>query len=205
MRKHDLTGQRFGKLTVQSQGPNTGKFLRWYCLCDCGNKSLVYASSLRTGNTKSCGCIRNALRGSFQRTHGEGNGSKEYRAWLGMKARCYRTTETKYRIYGGRGITVCDRWLKSYEHFLADVGRSPTKQHSLDRKDTNGNYEPGNCKWSTAREQMNNVRYNKFIYLPNGTQQTVAQLSRSSGVKYQTLLQRLKKGWPFHKLIRVVP
>jgi hypothetical protein len=202
MKKQDLTGRRYGFLTVQSQGPHGGIFIRWNCLCDCGSTTLVFASALRSGQTKSCGCYRTAISGQSQKTHGEGyKPTKEYRAWLGMKARCYRKTESKYPIYGGRGIIVCERWLTSYENFLIDMGRAPSKRHSLDRKEVNGNYEPSNCRWATCVEQMNNVRYNKFIYLTDGSQRTVAQLSRETGIKYQTLLMRLRKGWPYHKLI----
>jgi hypothetical protein len=112
-----------------------------------------------------------------------------------MKARCYRPTKKHFAKYGGRGVTVCDRWRDSFEMFLADMGQRPSAKHSLDRKDVNGNYEPSNCRWATKIEQANNTSRNKFIEF-NGKTMTVSQWASSMGCAEQTLANRLKSGWP---------
>lgn len=171
----DLTGQVFDRLTVLGPAePSTDGRVRWWCLCSCGVKKAMRARTLRDGNARSCGCKRaEFLRGpnmhrfkkgeATRLKHGHtrrGNGgrSREYQAWCGMKNRCLNPTNKKYADYGGRGITVCERWSNSFEVFLADVGPKPSPSHSLDRIDPNGNYEPTNVRWATVHEQMVNKR-----------------------------------------------
>lgn len=158
MRKQDLTGRRYGRLIVVRQGPHGGIFLRWYCQCDCGKETLVFASALRTGITKSCGCLRGESHGQahfYQR--GGRKESKEYKAWCHAKSRCFNPNDHKYRIYGARGVTMCEEWRKSFTAFFEHMGKCPPN-HSLDRIDVNGHYEPGNCRWATAKEQRYNQR-----------------------------------------------
>lgn len=131
---------------------------------------------------------------TFKRTHGEGPEIKEYRAWRGLKTRCLNKKNAKYPKYGGRGITVCDRWLNSYENFLADMGRSPSPKHSVERKDNNGNYEPGNCRWATDKEQANNRRSSRIIQY-NGQSKTIAQWADEIKIDQTTLLARITNGW----------
>jgi hypothetical protein len=150
----DLTGQRFGKLIVvkrESSHPIThaSNFL---CKCDCGNLNIIRANSLSMGNTKSCGCYREG----FRKTHGKSY-SYLYRCWAHMIERCDKILHKSYKNYGGRGISVCAQWY-SFEKFAEDMGERPTPKHSIDRIDNNGNYEPGNCKWSTKSEQNLNKR-----------------------------------------------
>lgn len=157
----DLTGQPFGRLTVTSRGPN-GKHgeVRWHCRCTCGNETLVYAGNLRSGDTRSCGCLSRELLVTRSTTHGAarvGAETPEYHAWHAMFQRCTNPHHASWEDYGGRGVTVCERW-QSFENFIADMGPRPSPKHSLDRTNNDGNYEPSNCRWATWNEQARNRR-----------------------------------------------
>ena len=154
----DLTGQRFEKLTVVVFHSREGKSYIWKCLCDCGKVCLKNGNHLRSGSAKSCGCLK---RGAKTK-HGLIRLS-EYKAWQNMKARCLNPNDISFKNYGERGIKVCDRWKNSFSNFLSDMGRKTSDQHSLDRINVNGNYEPSNCRWATDIEQNNNTRRNKKL------------------------------------------
>ncbi len=160
MRALDLQGERFGLLTVSRLFlPSDGDGRRWICACDCGTEAIVRAEYLRAGDTKSCGCLNQHRRRQAFMTHGlskAGRGSG-YTCWVSMKGRCLNPNYRQFSIYGGRGITVCEQWLK-FENFIADMGPRPTPRHTIDRINSNGNYEPSNCRWATPIQQGRNRR-----------------------------------------------
>ncbi len=198
----DLKDREFDQLTVKRLGDprRSGGEIRdwrWWCLCSCGREVAILASNLKAGHTRSCG----HLKGRHFRTHGEtgqGKGKSrkrtpEYDAWCSMKQRCLDKNSTYFKDYGGRGITICDRWLESYENFLADVGRRPLGC-TLDRTNNNLGYFPGNCKWRTPLEQGRNKRNNRWITF-EGETLTLSEWSRKTGLNPSTIRRRLKAGW----------
>lgn len=158
-RLHNLVGRRYGRLKVVSFERLNGRKVFWRCTCDCGGTTVVAASSLQSGNTRSCGCLMRetaAETGRSRRQHGL-SGTSEYASWLGMMARCFKAKHKHYSYYGGRGITVCERW-RAFEHFLSDMGKKPDASYTIDRVDPNGNYQPGNCRWAPKTELSRNTR-----------------------------------------------
>ncbi len=155
----EMTGEKFGRLTVlRFVGINASHKATWLCECDCGNTVVVDGKSMRSGNTKSCGCFRREDVTRRKRTHGRSY-SKLHFVWCSMRQRCTNNRCKDYPNYGGRGITICERWSK-FENFLADMGEK-SEGLSLDREDNNGNYSPENCRWATIKQQNSNKRPHK--------------------------------------------
>lgn len=153
-------GNKYNRLTVIGEVEKQSRKRYLKCVCDCGQQTVVRSDKLKSGHTKSCGClqrerVRDAL--SKTKTHGMTN-SSEYYIWCGMKSRCFNENNKRYKNYGGRGITVCDRWRDSFENFYEDMGPRPSSIHQIDRINNDGNYEPGNCKWRTPSENCLNRR-----------------------------------------------
>lgn len=196
----DLSGRRFGRLVaIRPVGRRVGRSnMNWECACDCGNVSSVSSSDLKSLHIQSCGCLRIERTREASITHGMRH-TVEYHIWCCMKARCHNKHDSGYHNYGGRGITVCGRWKDSFVNFYNDMGPKP-KGMSLDRINNDGNYEPGNCRWATIREQANNTRVNRFVTVGEVTK-TVAEWARLLGINYHTLYSRLYvSGWDASKV-----
>lgn len=206
IRTPDLTNNRFGKLNVIKKLDQRDKFgkIQWECKCDCGGMINLPTGSLINHNTKSCGCLQSEVISEINKvihtTHGLSN-SPEYGIWAAMKDRCFNPNNLSYNHYGGRGITVCDRWINSFENFYADMGLRPSDQHSIDRyPDNNGHYEPGNCKWSTDEEQCNNRNNNRLFNYNNETL-SLSQIAKKYNLNRQTLFSRIYSGWTIEDAI----
>lgn len=153
---HELVGMRFNRLTVMSRVENSNKGTsRWLCLCDCGSQSVVGGTKLVKNLTKSCGCIVLEMISNLNKSHGMTD-APTYNTWRGMRERCTNVNNSHYSFYGGRGITICDRWLESFENFYEDMGEKP-EGLTLERIDIDGNYCPENCKWDTPTNQAYNT------------------------------------------------
>lgn len=194
----DITGMKFGRLTAIGPVRDGGK-VKWHCRCDCGNDTLATVGNLKSGNTQSCHCLRYEAVSEALTKHGMTD-SREYRIWSHIKDRCYNPNDKSYHRYGARGISICDRWLNSFENFYADVGEIPHGL-TLDRIDNDGNYEPENVRVAPPRIQANN-RANNRVLTFNGESLTLAQWSRKTGIRYVTLSQRLNAyGWSVEKTL----
>lgn len=200
----ELTGLRFGRLVVlayshRHTSPSGGGKAMWHCRCDCGNAVVASGSNLRGGNTTSCGCFRVEVTTANNTTHGQSK-SGEYHSWFAMKQRCTNSKSAMYHLYGGRGISVCERWTDSFEDFLQDMGPKPTPNHSIERRENSGNYEPDNCHWATTKQQNNNQRSNVRI-THGGKTLNIAQWSSLLGIPRPTLYNRVRRGWSLDQVL----
>lgn len=188
----DICGQRFGRLTVIARnGSDKNGNASWFCRCDCGTEKSILGQSLRCGAVVSCGCYGKEVNSLRLFKHGSRN-HYSYQSWYGMIQRCTNKNNKKWPRYGGRGITVCERWRK-FENFLADMGERP-EGTSIDRIDNDGNYEPGNCRWATQKQQGNN-RGNNIRVIVSGKEVTASEASRMMGADRATVARRIRSGW----------
>jgi hypothetical protein len=188
-----LIGQRFGRLVVLAETANRhpNGSIYWLCRCDCnGTRCIVVTSNLRRGSTKSCGCLKKEFEkrlGTRPITHGM-SGTSTYRSWCAMMRRCYDHGYKDYPYYGGRGITVCERWHR-FENFYADMGERPEGM-TLDRVDVNRQYNKSNCRWASRTTQMNNTTRNRWLTY-EGTTMTMSEWAKVTGISYTVLRARL--------------
>lgn len=196
----DMTGQIFERIKVLRQGPSDSNGnARWNCVCECGAKTLSHGFSLRNGAVKSCGCMSHGQLIARIHKHGHAGGktkkkSPTYMSWASIYERCLNPTHRSYHNYGGRGITICERW-RSFENFLADMGERPSAKHSIDRfPNNNGNYEPTNCRWATNAQQSENRR-NNVIVTYKGERMILTRAATLAGLTFSCVKWRLNNGW----------
>ena len=204
----DLTGMTFGRLKVLKRLPDrilksNKKVTLWLCLCDCGNTKEVQGSNLKSGKTKSCGCLQKEKVVQFNLKHSNAkrNGSTRlYRIWCGIKTRCTNKNHKDYKCYGGRGITLCQEWLEFLPFKQWSEENGYNNKLSIDRINNNGNYEPSNCRWIPHKEQMYNTRQNHYISFNNKTL-TLHEWSLLTGIKETTILNRIRRGWSIERAL----
>ena len=196
--KYQLEGQKFGRLTVlQRKGSDRHKKALWYCKCDCGGEKTTTTGQLKRGATKSCGCLDTEHRENFVRNNTKHmmDGTPEYWAWKHIKDRCYNPESQYYYLYGGRGISVCNRWLESFLNFYEDMGTRPRDCTSIERIDGNGNYCPENCRWADYSEQSRNTSQNWKITI-DGETKVLTDWAKESPVTAGAIRHRIRKlGW----------
>ena len=202
MKVIDLTGQKFGRLTVISRAENDkNKHPRWLCRCDCGNTCVVLGENLRSGHTRSCGCWSRER----STTHGM-KGTPIYKKWRGIKDRCFNPNNKQFKDYGGRGIYMFPEWIDDFQKFYEYVSKLPhfgEEGYTLDRIDNNGNYEPDNLRFTDRKTQSRNTRRNIIVEY-QGREMTLAEAAELSGIPYNTLLARYYAGDRGERLFRPV-
>lgn len=195
----DISGQRFGMLLAIRRGTNSRSGQpQWHCLCDCGNDPIAAKADLIRGHSTSCGCRRKKTLAQLMTTHGYRTAenrekySREYATWANMIQRCTNPATDSYKDYGGRGITVCERW-RSFDNFMEDMGPKPSPKYSIERDDVNKGYEPGNCFWLPKNRQAENRRNCIYIEL-SGQKVTLKEASRRLGQNYGSVRSRIRRG-----------
>lgn len=191
-----MEGKRFGMLAVLSRAGFKGKFAAWLCRCDCGAEIVVDGAKLRNGRKKLCSYAAHKSERPLPLTV---EFKSEYQSWTNMRARCLDKTNAKYQIYGGRGITICERWTK-FKNFMLDMGRKPDPKFTIERDDVNGNYEPTNCKWISRKDQGRNKRNSVFVTY-QGERMLLIDLVERLGISRSLVHQRLKLGWTLAQAI----
>jgi len=190
--KENYIGNVYNRLTIISEVEKRNSERYFLCRCICGNEKIFRLINLKKNHSKSCGCMKVDSAYNINLTHGESKKTTEYSTWCGIKRRCYNKNEKAYRFYGAKGIKVCDSWLNNFENFLKDMGRKPTKFHTIDRKDPHGDYSPNNCRWATSKEQQNNRSDNvKYIY--DGESYNLEELSLKLKIEKTTLYDRISR------------
>lgn len=197
-----MIDKKFNRLTVLRDLGVINRRTRWLCKCDCGKTKIIIAYCVKSGHTKSCGCLGVERRHEAVTHHGK-TGTKEYRTWKAMKTRCLNKNAPKYLIYGKRGIAICDKWLESFENFFEDMGLCPEDCNSIERIDNEKDYSPNNCEWSNPKKQSNNTRQNLMITF-NGKTQTLTQWCEELKLNYYTIWSRIsKRKWKIEKALTI--
>jgi len=189
----NILNNRYNRLTVIGYFGKSKNRYFWKCLCDCGNYAIVDRGNLIPGHSQSCGCFKKELIKKSSITHGLSK-TKEYAIWADIKKRCYNKNNSAYKFYGAKGITMCNKWKNSFIPFITDMGKRPSENHSIDRINTFGNYEPSNCRWTTKDIQSNNTRTNKKITL-NGITKNITQWLKLLNIPCTTYYNRLNRNW----------
>lgn len=205
-RRINEVGNRYGRLLVRSFSGIRWNKAMWDCLCDCGNESTVAGVTLRSGVVVSCGCFNKEVTIERCLIHGHARAGKttsEYSIYHSMIQRCYNPKDKDFENYGGRGIKVCQRWLNSFQNFLADIGPRP-RGMSIERRNNYGNYELENCVWASRVTQANNTRRNRVIEY-GGVAKTLAQWAFEIGLSSEALHTRIKRGWELGRVLKTKP
>ena len=198
----DITGTKWSKLTAISFSHRGFRGNQhWKFKCDCGAQKVLALAEVKRGKTKSCGCLNREKARERCLKSGKHYLSKapEYRIWSAVKKRCSNPKDSHFKYYGERGITVCDRWINSFENFYADMGKRPSQKHSIDRIDNNKGYSPDNCRWATAKEQSLNRRQCKLIL--NGERISAREMAKKTGIGLYTILKLAKQNLTADEII----
>lgn len=207
----EMVGQRYGRWyvieEVERLKMRSTTARQYRARCDCGTIALVQGSNLRHGYSTSCGCFRRENAAKMHRTHGDTvqrSPTAEYRTWVNMLRRCANPDSSGYERYGGRGIRVCRRWKSSFPNFLADMGRRPSTDHSVDRRNGDGHYEPSNCRWATRREQRRNQSRTRLI-LRSGEALPLSEWAERQKLSSRAVAKRLRRGWTIDEALDWAP
>ncbi|AMX93736.1 MULTISPECIES: hypothetical protein [Mesorhizobium] len=201
----DITGRKFNRLTAASYAGRMGSDHAFVFACECGNEIITKGYLVSTEVTRSCGCLLVDKNREIRTTHGLSH-TREWRIWAGMKNRCLNPRVKRFSDYGGRGIKVCDRWLHGdgerggFECFITDLGMRLSSKHSIERKENDGNYEPGNVAWATRPEQAKNTRVVRRIEF-RGETKTSHEWASAVGISSNEINKRLRRGWSVERAL----
>ena len=199
----DMHGKQFGRLTVLEYAGLRGNGKRqracWHCICDCGKETTVIGHSLRSGHTKSCGCLNREAIFLSATKHGMYD-TAEYSIWRAMKSRCRGLNSVAFKYYGGRGIKICQEWSNNFVTFFADMGERPSDKHTLERINNDGDYKPSNCRWATRAEQNRNKRDTRLLTF-RGETRCVTDWAKTLGISTGGLFYRLRHNWSIERAL----
>lgn len=193
----EMVGVRFGRLVAISEAGKGSNGFKYLFKCDCGNEKIISGPIVRSGKASSCGCLRSERTAKKNLTHGKVD-TPEYQSWQAMKNRCLNPNQSAYKNYGGRGITICDKWIE-FAGFAEDMGERP-EGCSLERIDNSKGYSKDNCVWATIKSQNRNTRQNKYLTY-NGVTLCMKDWSIKTGIPYPTIQDRVRRGWETDKVL----